>query len=879
MANSRTLIVAFLCLALPALLVFPLWAIEMPEPRIQARVDFDSMSEWQRFLAVRDLDLMNVKCAHHARIVTDAEQLEQLRSLGFAVTVEIENMEEFYACRISGDNFGDYHTYSETEQFLDDLHASWPWITTAKMTIGTSHEGRDIWAMKISDNPESNEDEPEVLFDALHHAREPMSLEVVLYYMTWLCENYGNDPDAAFLVDNREIWFVPVVNPDGYVFNEMTYPAGGGMWRKNRRDNGDGTWGVDPNRNYPYEWGRDDGSSSDPASQIYRGPYAASEPEVRAVMNLMKDHEFFSHLTFHSVAGMILVPWSFTSSPPPDDWILRRWGNEMAKFNDYAVGQSNELLYLCSGTTGDYAYGEQVEKNKIMSCCVEVAGSGFWPEENEIPALNEECLWPQICATWVAGVYLELGAIALSGGNEDGKPDPGETLELVAMIKNEALSADAENAVITLSTDDPYVQLHDASSFLGAIVCPWTVQNTEDPFRFSLHPSTPDGHLLAMTIALNADGFSRQENTEWNVGRPFVSLSDDMENGIGNWISGDHSWGLTTSISHSPDYSYADSPVGDYSNLTNTWIELTNPLDLSQVDTANLSFWHWHNTEENADYCYVEASDDDGGTWRQIGSRYHGTSEDWEQVALSLADYVGSPNFTLRFRLESDPYVTADGWYIDDVLITEPPNMNTRPTAPTLLSPVDGSMLYTPSPTLAVLNSSDADRSDKLTYGFFLYADELLTQLVASASNIPPRRANTEWTVDLTLDDGTYWWQAYADDGTERSPLMSAASFTVDASRFEIPSTVALLGPQPNPFEDEMLLGFELPSRSDTRITIYNLHGRTVRTLIHGKRGQGRGNVTWDGSDNRGRRVASGAYQVRLEACGVMRSRKLVVLR
>ncbi len=226
------------------------------EPYIQARVEFSSLAEWEAFLALPDLDIMRTKPGRAAELVTDARGLDELLSLGLSVTVVVDDMESFYASRIRGDNFGDFHTYSEAVEFLDALHAAYPNITTDKISLGTTFEDRDIWAMKISDNPDAEEGEPEVLIFALHHAREPAGLEATLHYMSWLCESYATDSDAAFLVDNRQIWFVPVVNPDGYCFNEDEQPGGGGMWRKNRADYGFTCVGVDPNRNYPFAWGR-----------------------------------------------------------------------------------------------------------------------------------------------------------------------------------------------------------------------------------------------------------------------------------------------------------------------------------------------------------------------------------------------------------------------------------------------------------------------------------------------------------------------------------------------------------------------------------------------------------------------------------------------
>src|SRR5262245_13539570 len=150
---------------------------------------------------------------------------------------------------------GGYYTLNELQSVLDQIRAAYPAIVTAKTSLGSSVEGRPLWMVKVSDNPASDEAEPEARFDALHHAREPESMQASLWFLLWLVESYGSDPLATYLVDHRELFFVPCVNPDGYVYNQSTDPGGGGLWRKNRRNLGGGDFGVDLNRNYTYQWG------------------------------------------------------------------------------------------------------------------------------------------------------------------------------------------------------------------------------------------------------------------------------------------------------------------------------------------------------------------------------------------------------------------------------------------------------------------------------------------------------------------------------------------------------------------------------------------------------------------------------------------------
>lgn len=858
--------------------------------KIQARAEFSSMSEWRRFVSLPDLDIMKSKPGVGVTFVTDAEELAELLSQGHRITVEVEDMERHYASRIRGPNFGLFHTYSETEEFLDDLHDACPAITTARDSVGATIEGRTIWAFKISDNPDIDESEPEILFDGLHHAREPMSLEVQLHFMEWLTENYGIDPEATFLVDNREIWFIPIVNPDGYCYNETTNPAGGGMWRKNRRDNAGTCEGVDLNRNYPYQWGGV-GSSADPCADTYRGASPGSEPEIQTYMGFVAAHEFTANLSFHSVAGQVLIPWAYTNTHTPDDATFRLIANRMAESNGYEVGQAGEILYNCSGITTDWLYAE----HDVWATCIEVGGSGFWPSESEIAGLNAENLWPQIYLTRITGLYVGLTDQSLVGGNGNGKPDPGETLDLTISAENQSLLASATNVLMRLATDDAYVQLVDAESVIGTIGPSSTVSNSADPFVLEVHPSTPGGHALVVTVTVEADGFSMEEDLVWLVGTPTTLLSDNMESGIGKWSESDGRWGLTTSSYSSPTNSYTDSPTGSYAAGVNTWIELVNSIDLSNAVTADLAFNHRHKTEWGYDFCHVEASTDGGATWGQVGPKYSGDSGGWVAESLSLADFCGTASFKLRFRFASDSYITDEGWYVDDVTVLGPAPGNAAPTAPTISSPLDGESVSSSTPTLTVANATDADPGDVLTYGFAVYADELCTVPVASASGVAEgsgivRRqvahavdgsGTTAWQVTPALADGEYWWRAYADDGTERGPLMASGSFTADTSGIPdggVP-VLALHPARPNPFAAETTLGFDLPVRSSVAFTVHSVDGRLVRTLMAGEAGPGSVEAAWDGRDERGERVASGLYFVRLEVGTAVRQAKVVVLK
>ncbi len=216
-----------------------------------------------------------------------------------------------------------YHFYSTMQDELHGLAMAHPTLAQL-ISIGHGWEivdevnNRQIWALKISDNVSEEEHEPEVVFVGAHHANEWISVEVPLGIANHLLDNYANDPSIRELVDNKVVWVIPMLNPDGHEFSLPTNSC----WRKNRRDNGDGTFGVDLNRNYGYKWGVS-GSSGNTNEKTYKGPAPFSEPETRAMRDFLRSRPNVRALvSYHSYSQAVLRPWSYTlnftaAEPPP----------------------------------------------------------------------------------------------------------------------------------------------------------------------------------------------------------------------------------------------------------------------------------------------------------------------------------------------------------------------------------------------------------------------------------------------------------------------------------------------------------------------------------------------------------------------------------
>ncbi len=286
-----------------------------------------------------------------------------------------------------------YHTYDEMVAALSAAASAHPDIT-AVSSIGSSYEGRDIPIIKISDNAATDEDEPEVLFTCNMHAREHLTTEMCLHIVDRFTSGYGSDAGVTANVDAKEIWVVPQQNPDGAEFDIAGGEYAG--WRKNRQPNSDGTVGTDQNRNFSYKWGCCGGSSDSPSAEDYRGPSAASAPEVRAVQNFVDSRvvggaqQIKAHIDFHTFSELVLWPFGFTYDTVTEGMTQEEYdrftsvGEEMAASNGYTPQQSSGL-YITDGDITDWMWGQ----HKVLSFCFEMYPSGggidgFYPPDEDI---------------------------------------------------------------------------------------------------------------------------------------------------------------------------------------------------------------------------------------------------------------------------------------------------------------------------------------------------------------------------------------------------------------------------------------------------------------------------------------------------------------
>lgn len=284
-----------------------------------------------------------------------------------------------------------YHTSDEMLAALKGLAARYPQLARLE-DFGDSWEktrggqGHDLWVLKIGKGDTSSK--PGVIYMGLHHARELVTPEMVLNLAKLLLEGYGKDAELTHYVENREIWLVPMVNPDGH-----DLAAQGSDWRKNTNTSytnqkpgyGPSGPGVDLNRNYGFKWGGP-GADTNPRGATFRGPEGFSEPETQAVRDLVRQRKWTFLMSYHSFSNLILWPWGHTNAAPPDNR-LPAIGMKLGQLSGYDPKQSVRL-YPTSGDTTDWAFGEL----GILSYTTEIGtwGDGFDPPYSKVPKFWDE---------------------------------------------------------------------------------------------------------------------------------------------------------------------------------------------------------------------------------------------------------------------------------------------------------------------------------------------------------------------------------------------------------------------------------------------------------------------------------------------------------
>lgn len=600
--HKRTFLIAILLLLSIAIAVSAAGSKLM-----QVRLYMETKADYLRAQTLH-LDQVYQK-DNYIEVIADSAEFEKIAKAGFRTEIVIEDMVAFNQSRLDpSKDMGGYKTLAEINSYLDGIVADHRSIVAPKFNIGTTIEGRTIWAVKISDNPAIDEDEPEILFHAAIHPREVITPEVCLAIMDTLTDYYGIDPHITELVDTREIWFVLPVNPDGYYHNQVIEPNGGGMWRKNRRNNGNGSYGVDLNRNYGYEWGYDDaGSSPTPSDATYRGTGPFSEPEAQAMRDFIVAREFVITMDYHAHGDLILWPWGYDYILCPDNDLFVELGDSLETLTGGYDPSPITGLYVVNGGTVDWGYGEQTIKNKNYALSIEVGtySDNFWPPLYRVA--------PLIAENMGAALYL----IEIAGGiNQIGPPEP--PLLFVAD------SVDSIGYEVTWSHDDtlnPAVQYE--------LVEMQNLQRIFDP-------------------AENFDNWANDQFSVSTLRRHSFPTSFYSDSG--------HNF---------QRYIQTTNPVevwGEDSVILWIWYDIEDDWDYAYVEVST----------DGAAFTPIAGSittnTDPHGNNR--GNGITGSSGGWTEASFDLAAYLGQ-NIYIRISYYTDGSVAGEGIFVDDIYPVE----------------------------------------------------------------------------------------------------------------------------------------------------------------------------------------------------------------
>ncbi|RMB63852.1 T9SS C-terminal target domain-containing protein [Dokdonia sinensis] len=630
-------------------------------------------------------------------------------------------------------------TISEVESEMNLMHSFFPNLISAKMdagapsntktygnTLGTATWGpQTVYYSRMTSDQDSDEGtKPQILITSMIHAREVSALMSNMFFMWYLLENYATDPAIKHLLDNNEIYFIPVVNPDGLLWNETIAPSGGGFQRKNLRVNsGDsGTIninnndrGVDLNRNFDYFFGSaGSGSSGVPSADSYRGPNAFSEPESRILRDFVLSRNFETGLMNHSFANGIPHPYggnpTFTSGREDE---MHKMHEDMTKYNRYVSGAT--IFSAANGIADDWMLGGNIDGNgsvgsgqNILATTPEHGGTGFWPNPTDITPIAKTGMRIYLTAVYYGGKYARLHDLTQSD---------------IATI-----TADLDFGIerVGLAGSNFSIELSPVSSNIVSMTSPTTqsltmLEQKNVSGTVTLDPSIQPNDIIEYNVKLrNEDNVVIYDVNIKKYFQPSVIFADDVDaNGLSNWtVTGD--WSTTN------QKPYAGSPSGNtsirstatipYVNNGNGVLTTSTSYSLTDVSEAVVQFYTKWDLERNFDFVEIQGSTN-GTSWTPLTGKYnkpeaqsntndahggkiglHGFQsgassglvydgdqmDKWvmEEIEISAAKnsfLLGSPTAFFRFRFRSDANqrpesysTTYEGFSIDDFKIIGP---------------------------------------------------------------------------------------------------------------------------------------------------------------------------------------------------------------
>ena len=603
-------------------------------------------------------------------------------------------------------SMGGFYNYTELRQELNEMLVNHSSLVT-RLYIGLTLAGDSMYAYKISDNSAIDEAEPELLYTGMHHSREGMSMMNLIFFMRFLLDNYSSNPAIKEIVDNRELFFIPVVNLDGYKYNvtAANWSAGRRMRRKNLAEtttsgastDGSGGDGVDINRNYPTYWGSaysngNTASSGTGNSDAYRGPSAGSEPETQNMMAFVNSRQFKVALNYHCAGNWWIRPegpdpsvYSGIALPAAVVSNYNSIANLFNRYSCYVYGTANQTIYDVNGYSDDWFFSG-AGHSPIYAFSPEIGSSssdGFWCPQSRILPLAKEVLYANIQAAYTAGGYAELQdtsdvALTTTTGSfgytvtRRGLTDAVTTVQIIPLNNIETVGGTQT--------------INSISSFGGKV---------SGAISYTLPSGISAGTPVRFVWVVTCGGITIRD-TVIKYFNPIVVFSDNMDNPsdfTGKWeASGTGGvWEYEVGSGLNGTASLTDSRAGNSANNANQIVRLELPLNLSGAIQASLSYMLQYSSENCQDRMQVEISTGGiNGTYNPIATDHTmrenkgglgnafavtGLSDGWVRELIDLTPYIGNNNIGLRFRFISNGTngiaYERDGFKIDNLKVVK----------------------------------------------------------------------------------------------------------------------------------------------------------------------------------------------------------------
>jgi hypothetical protein len=446
---------------------------------------------------IRDLE-KNIH-AHNAKIDKAAAKAAKTRAVTVPTPVNFGIGGSYGTSTAVAKHF----TFQEMLNELDAMRTLYPNLISIKTSIGTTEQNRGVFMVRLSDNPDVDENEPECLMTGVHHAREPISMTQLIFFLWHLLENYATDKEIQQLVNSSELYVVPCVNPDGYVYNQTTNATGGGLWRKNRRNNGGNVFGVDPNRNYDHDFGGL-GTSATPSSDIYKGPSAFSEPETQAIRNLSNAHQFITAFHNHSYGNYCIYPYSNVNvNNCPEIPFFNQLSIFLTTDNAFTYGNAYQTVaYSAAGGAEDWGYAEQVTKPKTYGFTPEIglSSDGFWPAASRIIPLCNSMMVMNKNLLKLTTRYATVTSTA---------PSTFGNLSSTLPFNIKSYCITPSTYTVSINPLSPLVTSVSAAKVFSGMT---TFQTLNDAFSFNVNPTISVGSTVSFEV-LTQNGFHTRKDT------------------------------------------------------------------------------------------------------------------------------------------------------------------------------------------------------------------------------------------------------------------------------------------------------------------------------------------------------------------------------